>query len=236
MLKRARPGYYPGFSTLSQKDFWDEATRQLVLARVNDIPPIRFFNPMEARLMKAVLDRILPQDDRNEAHQVPILNFIDERLYFRRLDGYQFEGMPEHPEAHLLGLQAIETMARESHQKSFTDLSIREQEELLQSIQDQKPLSAHEVWKKLPIAHYWTLLVQDAVSAYYAHPYAWDEIGFGGPAYPRGYMRQENGLPEPWEVQEERYEWDAPKESISDQFHPVKDVVSGGHPGKGGTH
>jgi hypothetical protein len=21
----------------------------------------------------------------------------------------------------------------------------------------------------------------------YAHPYAWDEIGFGGPAYPRGY-------------------------------------------------
>ena len=53
----------------------------------------------------------------------------------------------------------------------------------------------------MPVKHYWTLLVQDAVEAYYAHPYAWDEIGFGGPAYPRGYMRLERGQPEPWEVE-----------------------------------
>ena len=35
---------------------------------------------------------------------------------------------------------------------------------------------------------------------YYAHPYAWDEIGFGGPAYPRGYFALNNGAPEPWET------------------------------------
>ena len=35
--------------------------------------------------------------------------------------------------------------------------------------------------------------MQDVVEAYYAHPYAWDEVGFGGPAYPRGYMRLERG-------------------------------------------
>ena len=58
--QRAQPGYYPGFSTLSQKDFWDEATRKLVLARVEKIPPIRFFSPEEAQLMTAVCDRILP--------------------------------------------------------------------------------------------------------------------------------------------------------------------------------
>ena len=38
--------------------------------------------------------------------------------------------------------------------------------------------------------------------AYYAHPYAWDEIGFGGPAYPRGYFALNNGAPEPWEPRE----------------------------------
>jgi hypothetical protein len=27
------------------------------------------------------------------------------------------------------------------------------------------------------------------LAAFYAHPWAWNEIGFGGPAYPRGYMR-----------------------------------------------
>jgi hypothetical protein len=25
--------------------------------------------------------------------------------------------------------------------------------------------------------------------AFYSHPWAWNEIGFGGPAYPRGFMR-----------------------------------------------
>jgi hypothetical protein len=27
------------------------------------------------------------------------------------------------------------------------------------------------------------------VQAFYSHPWAWNEIGFGGPAYPRGYSR-----------------------------------------------
>jgi hypothetical protein len=40
---KEQPGYYPGYSTLSQQDFWDEATRNLVLDRVNNVPPIRFF-------------------------------------------------------------------------------------------------------------------------------------------------------------------------------------------------
>ena len=38
---------------------------------------------------------------------------------------------------------------------------------------------------------FWLLLVHDVCAVYYAHPWAWDEIGFGGPAYPRGYMRLE---------------------------------------------
>ena len=54
---------------------------------------------------------------------------------------------------------------------------------------------------------FWVLLVQDCVDAYYSHPWAWDEIGFGGPAYPRAYMRLERGEPEPWEVEEKRYDW-----------------------------
>jgi hypothetical protein len=41
-------------------------------------------------------------------------------------------------------------------------------------------------------------------TAFYAHPWAWNEIGFGGPAYPRGYKNIDlNGL-EPWEAREAR--------------------------------
>ncbi|MBV9232102.1 MAG: hypothetical protein JOZ18_22520, partial [Chloroflexi bacterium] len=84
LAPHAQPGYYPGFQTLSQQAFWDEATRKVVQARVEQVPPIRFFTPEEAKLMQAVCDRLLPQDDRDEAHKIPVLNYIDDRLYSRR--------------------------------------------------------------------------------------------------------------------------------------------------------
>ena len=37
------------------------------------------------------------------------------------------------------------------------------------------------------------------LSAFYSHPWAWNEIGFGGPAYPRGYARLGAGQRESWE-------------------------------------
>jgi hypothetical protein len=37
------------------------------------------------------------------------------------------------------------------------------------------------------------------LSSFYSHPWAWNEIGFGGPAYPRGYARMGAGQREDWE-------------------------------------
>ena len=98
------------------------------------------------------------------------------------------------------------------------------------------PAAAHEIWKRMPVERFWMLLVQDCADAYYSHPWAWDEIGFGGPAYPRGYMRLERGEAEPWESEERRYEWEAPRGSVSDKFTPVggKEEHRGGP--QGGTH
>ena len=35
----------------------------------------------------------------------------------------------------------------------------------------------------------WSVCMRMILAAFYSHPWAWNEIGFGGPAYPRGYMR-----------------------------------------------
>jgi hypothetical protein len=239
LAPRAQPGYYPGYSTLSQQAFWDEATRHVVLERVEQVPPIRFFTQEEAQLMQAVCDRLLPQDDRDEAHKIPVLNYIDDRLYNRRIDGYQFTDMPPDHEAHRLGLQAIDLIAEHLYDKPFVELGLHDQDVVLQTIHDGEPPAAQEIWQKMSIRRFWMLLVQDVVDAYYAHPYAWDEIGFGGPAYPRGYMRLEGGQPEPWEVDEQRYEWKAPPSALSDVYRPIgggphehKDQM----PGQEGSH
>ena len=210
---RAQPGYYPGFETLRQQAYWDEATRRVILDRVHHVPSIRFFSADAARLLTAICDRLLPQDDRDAEHRVPIAPWIDHRLFEGRSAGYRYEDMPPDPDAYRLGLAGIDAGAQAAYGVPFVELDVARQDAVLKSIHDGKPIGGEEIWQRMPPHHYWLLLLSDVVATYYAHPYAWDEIGFGGPAYPRGYMRLENGLPEPWESAERRYEWRAPPAS-----------------------
>lgn len=231
-----QPGYYPGYSTMAQKKSWDEATRNVVRERVEKTPPIRFFSEQEAAVLAAVIDRVLPQDDRSEARTIPILPAIDERLTANSLNGFRYEDMPPDQEAYRLAIQAIDEMARERFKQPFVELTIHRQELILQSLHDGKPDPDHPIWHRMPLHRMWALLMEDCVTAYYAHPWAWDEIGFGGPAYPRGYMRLENGLPEPWEKPERRYEWNAPVDSQSDLDGNEAPPEHGSLHGHGGTH
>lgn len=231
-----QPGYYAGFSTMGQKKTWDLATRSVVSDRVEKAPSIRFFSPQEAALLDAVIDRVLPQDDRSEARTIPILQVIDERLHKNTLNGFRYEDMPPDQEAYRLGLRAIDQMARSRFQQGFVNLEVHRQELILKSLHDGKPDPEHAAWKRMPVHRFWALLMEDCVTAYYSHPWAWDEIGFGGPAYPRGYMRLENGLPEPWEKDEQRYDWNAPVDSISELDEQGAPPEHGSLQGHGGSH
>lgn len=231
-----QPGYYAGYSTLDQKKTWDHATQKAIAERVEKTPPIRFFSPDEEALLGAVIDRVMPQDDRSEERTVPILRVLDQRLYTNSLNGFRYEDMPPDQEAYRLAIKAIREMALERFQQPFIDLTVHGQELILKSLHDGKPNPEHATWQRMPVHRFWALLMEDCVTAYYSHPWAWDEIGFGGPAYPRGYMRLENGLPEPWEKDERRYDWNAPVDSLSvleEGSAPPEHESAHGH---GGSH
>ena len=235
--ERKQPGYYPGFRTLAQQKYWDAATRMLIQRRVTRSIPIRFFTSDEEKTMRAVVDRVLPQEDREHAYRIDVLAGIDERLFENRLEGYRYTDMPPDQDAYRLAARAFEQIAIEQYGQSFDALDTTRQEALLRSVHRAEPLSARDLWAQMNIERFWTMLVADCCSVYYAHPYAWDEIGFGGPAYPRGYMRLEEGEPEPWEVAEQRYEWAAPEDTLSDVEEPHGG--SAGHQmhhGQAGTH
>ncbi len=231
-----QPGYYKGYSTMAQKKSWEEATRKTVTDRVEKAPSIRFFSQEEAALLSAVIDRVLPQDDRSARRTVPILPVLDERLYKHSLNGFRYEDMPPDQEAYRLAAKAIEEMAHERFGESFPGLTVHRQELILKSLHDGKPEPDNVVWQKMPVHRFWAMLMEDCVTAYYSHPWAWDEIGFGGPAYPRGYMRLENGLPEPWEKHEQRYEWNAPVDSMSQLDEEGTPPEHGSLHGHGGSH
>ncbi len=212
-----QPGYYAGFSTMAQKAFWDDATRAVVEQRVHDVSPVTFFSDAEARLMQVLCDHLLPQGDRTPERRIPILNHVDERLAAGRIPGYRFASMPPDGDAYRLGFEALGRMAQAATGCDFLGLDWDTQEVLLEALHDGRPWpGAEDVWERMPVQRWWALVMGDVAAAYYAHPWAWDEIGFGGPAYPRGYTRLRGGEPEPWEAEERRVAWAAPRGALSD--------------------
>ena len=58
-------------------------------------------------------------------------------------------------------------------------------------------------WGDMPSDTFFKMrMARDIVLAYYSHPTAWSEIGWGGPASPRGYVRMDFNERDPWEAAE----------------------------------
>jgi hypothetical protein len=118
-------------------------------------------------------------------------------------DGYRDARLPPIREAWCRALRALDAETQLRYASRFHELDEAEQVatlELLQRGRTQTP-----AWGDMPAEVFFAKrLLHDIVSAYYAHPAAWNEIGFGGPASPRGYVRLGFNLRDPWEASEAR--------------------------------
>lgn len=234
-----QPGYYPGFSTLSQRPFWDATTRGVVEERVAHPPERKWFSEQDWKFWTVVFAHVIPQTDRVPERQIPIVAVLDERLAKNQTVGYRYADMPHDRRAYELSAKAIDLEAEHRFGGGFLLLPYRQRDEVLEAIHDGKPEAAKDIWAEMSVHRFWEMLTTDAIEAYYAHPWAWDEIGFGGPAYPRAYTRLERGEPEPWEVEEQRYKWAAPSSSVSDVVKGSTEEGEGAsqsHHGSGGSH
>lgn len=193
---------FPGYDPLKKWDStsWNEQTRAVVRSRLEQVPPRRFFDETEWAILDGVCDRLVPQPDRPQ-EPVPIAPFIDEKLAKDEGNGYRYEEMPPMREAWRRGLRAIDEEARERWGKGFRELPANQKDAVLRGIQHGETRSP--AWDGLPAKRFFSsLLLHEVTSVYYAHPAAWAEIGFGGPAGPRGYVRLGFDRRDPWEAEE----------------------------------
>lgn len=192
---------YPTYDVLAKWDSpsWNEQTRAVVRQRLHEVPERRFLTEAEWTLLETICARLMPQPERSEP--VPIVPWIDAKLAGNQGPGYRFADMPPMRDAWRQGLSAIAGEARERHGLEFGALDSETQDALLRSIQRGETDGRH--WGDLPAARFFSeLLLKEAVTVYYAHPAAWSEIGFGGPASPRGYVRLGFDEHDPWEAGE----------------------------------
>lgn len=171
---------FPGFDVLEQVKHWDAATTAVVVRRLGPPPSIRFFSPQEEATASALFDQLLYQ---TREPRVPVVNLVDARLAENETDGWHFEKMPPDADAWRKSLAALEGESQHRHGRAFSSLNYSEQASILQAIYD----LGEKEWWGLPAKDVWSLWTRYACSAFYSHPWAWNEISFDGPAYPRGY-------------------------------------------------
>jgi hypothetical protein len=173
-------GRYPDYDVLANAQHWDPVTRELILARAREIPPVRFFDALEEEVLRPFLDVVLAQDSEP---RIPVFEMVDAKLYEGKLDGYRYADMPEDPETWRI-------VGRGLRDAGFVQAGHEERVALV----DRFTKGDFE-WEGVNVERAWSVVMRGALSEFYSHPWAWNEMGFGGPAYPRGYMRLQPGPP-----------------------------------------
>jgi hypothetical protein len=177
-------GRYPDYDVLEQQEHWDEVTRALIVTRVTDVPPIRFFDAQECETLTVFSDLYLAQDSEP---RIPVLAFVDEKLWKGELDGYQYFDLPDDRETWRIVARGLDQEARARGADRFSLLPLDAQ---LEVVHDFANAQLHGgVWNTINVSRAWSVVTRHMLAQFYAHPWAWNEIGFGGPAYPRGYSR-----------------------------------------------
>jgi hypothetical protein len=198
------PERYPGYDVLDKRDTpsWNDATRAVVDVRLAVADTPQFLDAAAWQTLHAVCERIVPQrrDSAGRA-PVPLAALVDHRLLGDERDGYRNVLLPPLRDAWLLGLVALDAEALAAHGEHFHTLPPERQDALLAAMQAGHITDA--AWQGMPPALFFSeRLAHDILAAYYAHPTSWSEIGFGGPAGPRGYVRMYFNRRDPWEAAE----------------------------------
>jgi len=192
---------YPGYDVLAKRHTpsWNAMTRRVIDQRLALPRDPRFFTADEWVTLMAVCDRIVPQPKHRPP--VPLAAMVDDKIASDRGDGYRNARLPKMQEAWRRGLHALDEEARAQHGTRFHALNTDEQDALLGKMQ--RGELKHGTWGAMPAKLFFSeRLAKDIATAYYTHPTAWNEIGFGGPASPRGYVRMGFDKRDPWEAAE----------------------------------
>jgi Gluconate 2-dehydrogenase subunit 3 len=177
-------GRYPDYDVMESASLWDDATRRVVESRLDRSRTLTFFSGGEQACARRFCDLVMAQD---REPRIPVMELIDEKMAKGLLDGFHFEDMPDDRVTWHQVLSGLDETSKERSGESFSECDAQLAHSIVNDF-------AHgrlegEDWKGINVVRAWAVCTRGIFAAFYSHPWAWNEIGFGGPAYPRGYMR-----------------------------------------------
>lgn len=189
--------HYSAYDVMKESKEWDAHTRSIVNARLVREHAYGYLTSVEAETLRAWCS-LLMDDPRGEIIQY-VINHIDQVLSENKGEGQRKVGTP--PIRMLLrqGLKAIDETGWFANSQPFFQLDETNQRNIMLQINNDNYPSTKN-WEGIPQKILFQKLLQLSVEAYYAHPLIWSEIGFGGPAYPRGYTLNSPSQLDSWEA------------------------------------
>lgn len=192
--------HYSNFNVMDQKDHWDAHTRKIVEKRVEG-ETTKGFNCLSREEAHTLFElcSILLDDPRP-----PVLFFVihhfDKKLSSDIGEAQRKKGVPKESTLIREGLHLLDEVCTRQHDVKFTEIKNEKTKKQLVNEMMQGTLSLQSGEDSVPTKDFIKKVFSEAVGAYYSHPDVWSEIGYAGPAYPRGYVRSELGHTDPWEA------------------------------------
>lgn len=191
--------HYPEFDVLREEEHWDPHTREIVVKRTKteQFHPYRYLNRQEGETLFRLCAFLL-DDDRH-----PVISYVVHHFDFSLQAGIgesqRKAGVPKQSDLIRNGLAWFDEVCDERYGDKFMSINERHQQEIARQLVIGHP-SLPTSKSPIPVKDWLDKMLTEAVAAYYSHPTVWSEIGYAGPAYPRGYVRSEFGLTDPWEA------------------------------------
>lgn len=167
---------YAEFDVMRSADEWDERTRAIVEERLKNPEPLQFFKPDQSEALQAAAKVLLAEDDPWLLKKV--VELIDRQFEKGEGEGYRPRTQPKD---HHLWQDGLASLGAD-----FAGAPPQIQNGRITALQGENPTFFKALHKEL-------------LSAYCSLPQVWSFMGYCGPAFPRGYVRVELGLRDPWE-------------------------------------
>jgi hypothetical protein len=191
--------HYEGFNVMKQKEHWDPHTLEIVEKRLllKKCQRLTYFKQQEAQTLIELCCVIL--DDRRDPILSYVIHHFESKLKANIGEAQRKKGLPKESQLIHQGLQALSDFCVVKYDSPYNELKESVRKDLADKM-IQGNIQFQVEGSHFPVKDFMKKIMTEAISAYYSHPLVWSEIGYAGPAYPRGYVRSEWGLTDPWEA------------------------------------
>lgn len=187
---------------MKEKAHWDDHTREIVERRLQTKgKAYQFFNKEEVTTLFELCAVLL--DDKRQSIMSFVIHHFDRTLTSDIGEAQRKKGTPKQSTLIREGLRLLDQVCQKIYKNNFTKLDDETKKKVVYNMM-QGNLLLESGQKNVPVKEFINKILMEAASAYYSHPTVWSEIGYAGPAYPRGYVRSEWGLIDPWEAKRDQ--------------------------------